>query len=195
MARTSAALIVDSDMKGLESLVYGFQGVDWRSTACPALEAAAFLVKASAADVLVLAAREPYAKALTLLRQLRSSNETSTLPVLVLGPASLRPAVLECGAIDFLPTPVFVRDVIAASRILVSIGHSHDQGHEQKVEGTLADFGCLSLIRVMSGLRRSGVLQIERANRRGEIVFSEGEIAGAQVGSLQGPPAIHHLLL
>jgi hypothetical protein len=197
MARTSAALLVDSDIKGLESLVYGFQGVDWRSMACPAPETAVFLVKASAADILVIAAREPYDKTLTLLRQLRSSEETRTMPVLVIGPASLRPSVRDCGSIDFLPTPVFVRDVITASRILVSLG-KHDpngQGREQTVDGTLADFGFLSTIRVMNGLLRSGVLQVERGNRRGEILFSEGEIAGAQVGSLQGPPAIHHLLL
>ena len=197
MARTSAALLVDPDLKGLESLVYGFQGVDWRSTACPTPETAALLVKASAADILVVAAREPHNKTLALLRQLRSSEETRTLPVLVIAPASLRASVLECGSIDFLPTPVFIRDVIAASRILVSLGthHGHEQGREPKIDGTLADLGFFSIIRVMSGLLRSGVLQVERANRRGEILFSEGEIAGAQMGSLQGPPAIHHLLL
>ena len=197
MARTSAALLVDSDLKGLESLVYGFQGVDWRSTACPAPETATFLVKASAADILVIAAREPHEKTLTLLRQLRSNEENSGLPLLVMGPASLRTSVLDCGSIDFLPTPVFVRDVITASRLLVSLGnhHAHAPGSEAGIDGTLADFGLFSIIRVMTGLARSGVLQVERANRRGEILFSEGEIAGAQVGSLQGPPAIHHLLL
>jgi ActR/RegA family two-component response regulator len=197
MARTFAALLVDSDLKGLESLVYGFHGVSWRSTACAAPETAAFLIKESVADIAVIAARAPYDKTLTLLRQLRASEETRTLPLLVIGPASLRPSVLECGSINFLPTPAFVRDVIAACRILVSLG-GHDaqaQGGEGKIDGSLADFGFFSLIRVMSGLLLSGVLQLERANRRGEILFSEGELAGAQVGSLQGPPAIHHLLL
>jgi hypothetical protein len=155
------------------------------------------LVKASGADILVVAAREPHDKTLTLLRQLRSSEETRTLPLLVIGPASLRASVLDCGSIDFLPTPVFVRDVIAASRILVSLGKqdAREPGREPIIDGTLADFGLFSLIRVMGGLLRSGVLQVARANHRGEILFSEGEIAGAQVGSLEGPPAIHRLLL
>ena len=60
----------------------------------------------------MIAAREPYDKTLTLLRQLRSSEETHGLPLLVMGPASLRADVLDCGSIDFLPTPVFVRDAI-----------------------------------------------------------------------------------
>ena len=197
MARTFAALLVDSDLKGLESLVYGFLGASWRNTACAAPETAAFLIKASSAEIAVIVARPPYDKTLTLLRQLRASEETRTLPLLVLGPASLRPDALDCGMIDFLPTPVFVRDVIAASRILVSLNShaTHAQGHEASVDGTLADFGFFSLIRVMCALPRSGVLRIERAKHRGEVLFSDGEIAGAQVGSLQGPPAIHHLLL
>jgi ActR/RegA family two-component response regulator len=197
MARTFAALLVDSDLKGLESLVYGFQGVSWRSTACAAPETAALLVKASAADLAVIAVREPHDKILALLRQLRSSAETRTLPLLVIGPASLRASVQDCGSIDFLTTPIFVRDVITASRILVSLRNhtAHLQDREAVIDGPLTDFGFFSLIRVMSGLRRSGVLQVERANRRGEILFSDGDIAGAQVGSLQGPPAIHHLLL
>jgi hypothetical protein len=155
------------------------------------------LVKASAADILVVVAREPYDGTLTLLSQLCSNEETRALPLLVMGPASLRSSVLDCGAIAFLPTPVFVRDVITASRILVSLGTQHADAHnrEPKIDGTLADFGFFSIIRVMSGLLRSGVLQVERANRRGEILFSEGEMTAAQVGSLQGPPAIHHLLL
>jgi hypothetical protein len=197
MARTSAALLVDSDLRGLESLVCGFQGVDWRSTACPAPETALLLVKASAADILVVVAREPYEGTLTLLSQLCSNEGTRSLPLLVMGPASLRSSVLDRGAIAFLPTPVFVRDVITASRILVSLGTQHADAHnrEPKIDGPLADFGFFSIIRVMSGLLRSGVLQVERANRRGEILFSEGEITAAQVGSLQGPSAIHHLLL
>ena len=197
MARTSAALLVDSDLKGLESLVCGFQGVDWRSTACPTPETALLLVKASAADILVVVAREPHDTTLTLLRQLRSNEATRALPLLVIGPASLRPSVLDCGAIAFLPTPVFVRDAITASRILVSLGtqHADTHGREPKIEGKLSDFGFFSIIRVMSGLLRSGVLHVERASRRGEILFSEGEITAAQVGSLQGPSAIHHLLL
>jgi hypothetical protein len=197
MARTSAALLVDPDLRGLESLVYGFQCADWRSTACPATETAPLLVKASAADIVVVAVREPYDKTLTLLRLLRSDEANRALPLLVMGPASLRSSVLGCGPIDFLPTPVFVRDVITASRILVALGaqHTHEHGREPRINGTLADFGFFSIIRVMNGLLRSGVLQVERANHRGEILFSEGDIAGAQVGSLQGLPAIHQLLL
>jgi hypothetical protein len=189
MARTFAALLVDSDLKGLEALVYGFQGADWRITACPAPETAAFLVKASAADIVVVASREPQDKALALARQLRSQDDTRSLPLLVLGPFSQRARFLEIGGVDFLCTPVFVRDVITASRIATA------RDAQSKIDGSLTEFSLLSLLRSMSSLGSSGVLQVERAGRRGEILFSEGELTGAQLGALQGSAALHHLLM
>src|SRR5205814_3842794 len=58
-----------------------------------------------------------------------------------------------------------------------------------------SEYGLFFLLRTMIGLGRSGILQIERANRRGEIRFFEGQVTAAQVGSLQGSAALHHLLL
>lgn len=191
MARTFAALLVDLDLKGLEALVYGFQGADWRITACPAPETAAFLVKASAADVVVVASREPHDRTLNLVRQFRSQEDTRTLPVLVLGPASVRASVLESGNVDFLSTPVFVRDAIMASRISIATPREP----EPKIDGSLSDLSLLSLLRSMSGLGRSGVMHVERAGRRGEVLFSEGELTGSQLGALHGSAALHHLLL
>ena len=190
MGRASSALVVDSDIKGLEALVYGFQGVDWRITACPAPESAAFLVKASGAELVVAAAREPHDKLLAMLRQLRATEESRALPILVLGPAALRAPLRDLGTIELLPLPVFVRDVITASRLLVDAGKTG-----QDVQGRPADYGMLSLVRTLAELRRSGVLHLERGGRRGEISFAEGEIVAAQLGSLQGAAAVHHLML
>jgi hypothetical protein len=195
MARASSALVVDSDIKGLEALVYGFQGADWRITACPAPESASFLVKASGAELVVVAVREGHEKVLAMLRQLRASPESRALPVLVLGPAALRAALGDVGSIDLLPLPVFVRDVITASRLLVNLGAVPKPGEEARLEGTMAEFGLLSLVRTMVGLKRSGVLHVDRGGRRGEITFAEGEVAGAQLGALQGASALHHMLL
>ncbi len=191
MARTFAALLVDSDLKGLEALVYGFQGAAWRSTACPTPDAASFLVKASAAEVVVVASREPHDKTLALVRQLRSQDDTRNVPLLVLGPAHLRASVLESGNVDFLSTPVFVRDVIASCRIAMALAGDS----EPRIEGSLAELSLLSLLRSLSGLGRSGVLRVERANRGGEVLFSDGELTGAQLGALQGSAALHHLLM
>jgi hypothetical protein len=197
MPRTHAALIVDSDPKGLESLVYGFQGAGWRITACPAPETASLLVKAARAEVVVAASRTDHDKVHALIKQLRGREAFRSLPVLVLGPEELRLHVKQHGQTDLLPLPTFVRDVLSASQMLVASEGSDSAPHGDQpilADATTAQ-GSLSLVRTMNGLRKSGSLHLARKGRHGEILFHEGELTGAQVGSLQGMAAVQHLLV
>ena len=102
MPSQHAVLIVDADPKGLESLVYGFQGADWRMTACPSPETASLLVKASGAQIVVVATRSEHERTHTLVRQLRGKELFRTVPVLVLGPEELRQPLKEHGEVDLL---------------------------------------------------------------------------------------------
>jgi len=197
MSSSHSALIVDADPKGLEALVYGFQGADWRITACPTPETASLLVKASGAAVVVIASRSEHEKAHALIRQIRAKEAFRTLPLLVLGPEELRKPLKEGGDVDLLPLPAFVRDVLTASQLLVEAGVAAEQkpGEELCFATPIAARTTLSLIRTMCGLARSGLLQLERKGRHGEILFHEGELTAAQVGQLQGMAAVQHTLI
>jgi hypothetical protein len=196
MSSSHAALIVDADPKGLEALVYGFQGADWQITACPTPETAALLVKASDAAVVVIASRTEHEKTHALIRQIRTKETFRTLPLLVLGPEELRKPLKEGGAVDLLPLPAFVRDVLTASQLLVEAGAAAAQpGEEFSFATPIAAGTTLSLLRTMCGLARSGLLQLERNGRRGEILFHEGELTAAQVGQVQGMAAVQHMLI
>jgi hypothetical protein len=197
MSSSHAALIVDADPKGLESLVYGFQGADWRITACPTPETASLLVKASGANIVVIASRTEHEKAHALIRQVRAKEAFRTLPVLVLGPEELRKPLKESSDVDLLPLPAFVRDVLTASQLLVEAGAAaaHKPGEEPSFATAITTMATVTLIRTMSGLARSGVLHLERKGRGGEISFHESEVTAAQVGPLQGMAAVQHLLI
>lgn len=197
MPRTHAALIVDSDPNGLESLVYGFQGAGWRITACPAPETASLLVKASGAEVVIAASRTDHDKVHAMIRQLRSREAFRALPVLVLGPDELRAQVRQHGQADLLPLPTFVRDVLSASQMLVASDGAvaGPPGDQPLLEDSISAQASLSLVRTMNGLRRSGSVHLARRGRHGEILFHEGELTGAQVGPLQGVAAVQHLLV
>ena len=197
MSRSHAALIVDADPQGLESLVYGFQGADWRITACPVPETASLLVKASSAEIVVIASRGQHEKAHSLVRQLRGMDTFRALPVLVLGPEELRSSLKEQRDVDLLPLPAFVRDVLTASRMLVvaSAAATQNPGEDPRYAGPTTPVETLSLVRTMNGLARSGLLRLERRARHGEIWFHEGEPTAAQFGQLEGGPAIQHVLL
>jgi len=197
MSSSHAALIVDADPKGLESLVYGFEGADWRITACPAPETASLLLKASGAAIGVIASRVEHERAYTLIRQIRAKEAFHTLPLLVLGPEELRKPLKAIGDVDLLPLPAFVRDVLTASQLLVEAGVAAAQrpGEEPCFAPRIATMTTLSLIRTMCGLARSGTLELERKGRHGEILFHEGELTAAQVSQLQGMAAVQHVLI
>jgi Domain of unknown function (DUF4388) len=197
MSSSHSALIVDADPKGLEALVYGFQGADWRITVCPTPETASLVVKASGAEIVVVASRTDHEKVHALIRQIRAKEAYGTLPLLVLGPEELRKPLKEIGDANLLPLPTFVRDVLTASRLLVEAGPVAAQkpGQEPSFAQPISASATLSLIRTLCGLARSGVLQLERKGRHGEILFHEGEVTAAQSGQLQGMVAVQHILI
>jgi hypothetical protein len=197
MSSAHAALIVDADPKGLEALVYGFQGADWRITACPTPETASLLVKASGAALVVIASRTDHDKAHTLIRQIRGKESLRALPILLLGPQELRTELKDRPDVDLLSLPAYVYDVLTASHLLVGAGAMAAQrpGDELRFATAIADNTTVSLVRTMIGLGRSGQLQLKRKGRQGEILFHQGEVTGAQVGPLQGMAAIQHLVV
>ena len=197
MSSSHAVLIVDADPKGLEALVYGFQGADWRTTACPTPETASLLVKTSDPTIVVIASRAEHEKVQALIRQIRAEEAFRTLPLLVLGPEELRNPLKKISDVDLLPLPAFVRDVLTASQLLVEAGAAAAQkpGEELSFAPPIATTTTLSLIRTMCGLARSGMLHLERKDRHGEILFHEGELTAAQVGQLQGMAAVQHVLI
>jgi DNA-binding response OmpR family regulator len=194
MTSPHAVLIVDADPKGLEALVYGFQGADWKITACPSPETASLLIKASAAHLVVIASRGEHERMHSLVRQLRAKEAWRSLPILVLGPEDLRPTLAESGNVDLLALPAFVRDVLSASELLLA-STAATPGEEPCFRGAITGARTLSLVRTMSGLVRSGHLHLERNGRTGEILFHQGELTFASVGPLQAMAAVQHLMV
>ncbi len=197
MSSLHAALVVDADPQGLEALVYGFQGADWRITACPTPETASLLVRASGAEIVIVASRTDHDKAHALIRQIRSKEPSRTLPILVLGPEELRKPLKESGDVDLLPLPAFVRDILTASQLLVEASASAAQkpGEEPSFGLPITAATTLSLMRTLCGLACSGLLELERKGRHGEILFHQGELTAAQVVQLQGMAAVQHVLV
>jgi len=198
MSRTqAAALIVDSDPKGLEPLVYGFQDAGWRITACPTPETASLLVKASGAQLVVAASRRDHDKVHAMVKQLRAREAFRSLPVLVLGPEELRGELKQHGQTDLLPLPALVRDVLTASQVLVGddTATAPRPGDQTSFEDSITAQTSLSLVRTMKGLARSGSMHLARKGRHGEILFHEGQLTAAQVGQLQGMAAVQHMLV
>src|SRR4051812_6904281 len=196
MHRLTPALVVDADPRGLEALAYGFHGEGWQPTLTPDFADAHDAAVRSTPQLAVVVVRDPSGPGLTALRDLRAAGGGAPLPVLVLGPESLRTEVRAIPCADFLALPAFVRDVLTASKLLTAVHQASGRTDDEAgMSGSLSEYGLFYLMRTMISLGRSGILQVERATRRGELRFSDGELTGATVGSLSGMAALHHLLL
>lgn len=192
MARSLDVTLLDSDLRGRETLGYALEGEAFRVAAFSDVREALVPISANRPAVILVVIRESIDHGLDQLNALRSHPATQGIPVLAIGPTPLRPEVQSLGTIDFLPLPCFVRDTLTACRLLGSTATGPD-GTE--VHGSLSDFGFFFVVRTMMGLGRSGVVTLARANRQGEVRFLGGEVVSAVVGSLQGQPALHQLLL
>jgi CheY-like chemotaxis protein len=198
MPRLSAALVIDSDPKGLEALGYGLQVEGCRVTSAADLDGAVASIASSPPQLAIVVVRDPDAGGLAITRALATPRPSGVvLPVLVLGPESVRAEVKGIAGAAFLPLPAFVRDVATASKLILALhGAGMAAGAEDAdIGGALSDYGLFYLMRTMAGLGRSGVVLLERGNRRGEVRFFAGQMTAAQSGSLQGSAALHHLLL
>jgi CheY-like chemotaxis protein len=201
MSRLSQVLLFDSDSRGRDTLIYGLEG-ESVSTQRPtdAAEALALAQGVARPDVLVVVLRGTEDQGWFLLRQVSTVEDLRGMPRLVLAAAAELPGELRQlpGDTHFLPLPAYVRDVITACKLLAagtSGAGAAANGQEPHLAGTLSDYGLLFLVRTMVGLGRSGTILVERASRKGELRFNDGKLVSAEVGSLQGLPALHQLLL
>jgi CheY-like chemotaxis protein len=198
MNQLSTLVLVDTDPRRLETLTYGFEreGCTVAGTSDPRL--AADLVRTTSPQLAVVSLRGPGPEDIEIIAGLRSSVNGRNLPVVTLGPVELRPAALAAGATDFLPTPLFLRDVISVSRLLTFKEQvaAPDAEAVVSIEGRLSEYyGLFYLLRAMAVTGRSGILALGHGNRKAELRFSDGAVMAAHVAALQGLPAVHHLLL
>jgi hypothetical protein len=194
MPRLCHAILYDADEKGRQALAYGFEVDGLKVTATADLEAARGLVTVTPGEVVIVVVRESDPAGIPLARRLAENPETRAVPRLVLAETATLPERLVGlpGPTAFLPLPAFVRDVVTATKLLAAGAAS---GEESSFEGALSDLGLFFIVRCMVGLGLSGIVELERGARKGELRFQQGEIVSAQVGGLEGPAALHQLLL
>ncbi|HVZ86132.1 MAG TPA: response regulator, partial [Polyangia bacterium] len=196
MIQPSTLLLVDADVRGLETLTFGFERDGYKVTSTSDLGRAPQLAKSSSASLAIVSLREPETSALGVIGALRDAAKD--LAVVALGPAGMKSEALGAGAVDFLPLPIFLRDVISVGKLSTVDGRRpRDGGTEpDEIQMRLSEHhGLFYLLRAMASSERSGVLQLNRGNRRAELRIHEGTVVSATVGALQGLPALHHLLL
>jgi len=204
-AELSQLLLFDTDPQGRAVLAAGFERSGVAVLGTGDLGRARELVRASTAPVLLVAIHPDEPGALALLREAARLTRPRPLTCLAFGRADLRGEALAAGALAFLPVPIFVNDVVSASRLL-SGGADVVRGGAAQIEVSLS-LGRIGsvyhLIRVFAVIGRSAVVEAIRDGRTedgagektGELRFIDGVLTSVDVAPLQGLPALHQILL
>ncbi len=197
MIQPSSLFVVDADARSLETLTFGFEREGCKVTGTSDLKRASLLVRSAGAEVAVVSLREPEPSSLEVVSSLREIAKE--LPIVVLGPQGFKADALRAGAADFLTLPTYLRDVIGVGKLSAlgsKGGQAPDPEGSSELQTRLSEhYGLFYLLRAMASSERSGILSLTRGNRRAELRIHEGTVVSANVGAMQGLPALHHLLL
>lgn len=68
------------------------------------------------------------------------------------------------------------------------------KGEAEEIEGSLSQLGIPDLMQILGMNRRSGRLNLERGNERGEIIVADGRPVNARLGRVEGEKALFRLL-
>ena len=114
MAKLSQLLLFDPDPSGLETLTYAFEKDGIAIVAFDKAAQAQEALESTTASLMIVALRDPEPGGLELIRSTSNDPRTRNIACLALGPAKSRGAAPGAGAFGYLPSPLFVRDLIDA---------------------------------------------------------------------------------
>lgn len=199
MAKLSQLLLYDPDPSGLETLTYVFQkngcAVTATSDADKLIELVQMLTPGSPLVLVVL--RHPEQKGLEVIREITGNPRTRNLACVAIGQANLRGAAIQAGAFGLLSSPVFVRDVLDASKLVAAATVPGSRpSPDTEISIKLSEVGGIYfLIRALAATGRSAAVEVQRGPRRGELRFIDGDLSSVQIGGLSGLSALHQALL
>jgi CheY-like chemotaxis protein len=197
MAKLSQLLLFDPDPSGLETLTYVFEKDGCTVGAISDAAKARAMILGTTSPLVLVALRDPEEVGIDLIQATTSNPRTRNIACLAIGPAKSRSAAMQAGAFGFLSSPLFVRDVLDACKLVAAaMVPGSRPSPDAEISIKLSEIGGVyCLIRALAACARSAAVEIQRGPRRGELRFLDGILSSVQLGALSGLSALHQLLL
>ncbi len=152
-----------------------------------------------APDLVVCDYRMPGLSGLELLGKLASAFPRAAV-VMLASRADIAGPLAGCGPMveEFIEKPFFVDEATARiKRVLdrVVLGKAtREAGDSTSVRGTLAQMSVMDLLQTLDIGRKSCILALTRNGQRCEMIFHDGQLVHATMGSLGGEPAVYKVV-
>lgn len=197
MAEPKNLLLFDTNPRHLDTLRFGFEKAGCSVVATSDVETARGLLQTSQPSVVVVGVHASDPRGFDLVRSLGHADEATRAACVAFGRPELRSDSVAAGALGFLQLPIFVSDIIGVCRLIAATSGSQGRlsAEEEVVMNADEIEGIYHLVRVLSVIGRSAVVAAVHGGKRAELRFIDGVLTAVELGSVQGLPALHHLLL
>jgi DNA-binding response OmpR family regulator len=193
-------LLVDADPRSLRVLEVSLRKAGYSVTTSGDVDGALELLELVEPDMILADTRLPGKDGFAFVAALRANPHWADIPLVFL---SSDPSVeskmrgLSLGVEDYLTKPVYIREILTRVNLAMQRKEREGIGRTSKTRfaGSLADMGLVDLLQTIDVSRKSGVLRLSSANKRGAVFFNEGKVLDAELGSLTGELAIYRFLL
>jgi CheY-like chemotaxis protein len=199
-------LLVDADPFRLRMLGVGLRQSGWDVTTLG--DGAAALDKADwdMPDLVVTDTHLPTLDGFALLQSMKKDPELADVPVVVLAsePSEAdKKHAFALGAADYVPRPVYVRELAARIRVLLA-NRARESAEAQLfstpagrglLTGSTRDLALADLLQDICGARATGVVRLRCGAQEALIFFRGGDVVDAKLGPLRGEEVVYRALL
>lgn len=129
----------------------------------------------------------------------RLKGDYKSLPVILISSnkeINTRIRALEIGIDDYLVKPIYIKEVIARTKIHLQKKEREriEEGITAGFIGSLADIGLFDIVQTIELNKKSGILEIKGKTQEGRIYFKNGQIVQANLGKIKGENAVYKML-
>jgi CheY-like chemotaxis protein len=199
-------LLVDGDPFRLSVLGVGLRQSGWDVTTVGDGAAALDKVDWDAPDLVVTDTHLPTLDGFALLQTMKKDPELAAVPVVLL---ASEPSVADekhaiaLGADDYVPRPVYVRELAARIRMLLANRARESAGAQLfstpagrgLLTGSTRDLALADLLQDICGAGATGVVRLRCGAQEAYIFFRGGNVVDAQLGPLRGEEVVYRTLL
>ncbi len=194
-------LIVDGDARNRRVLEVSLRKAGFSITPAESAEEALEFLQHAEPDLIISDTRLPKRDGFDFVMDVKGNPRWKLIPFIFLtSEKSIEDKVrgLELGVEDYLTKPIYIKEI--TTRVTMLLQRKQHERLEKKdaartkFSGELADMAVVDLVQTIEISRKTGTISLTTELGEATVWFRDGAIIDAEMGRLQGEPAIYRLL-
>ncbi len=193
-------LIVDGDARNRRVLEVSLRKAGFSITPAESAEEALEFLDHAEPDLIISDTRLPGDDGFAFCTRVKDNDRWAAIPFIFLTSAKAiedKVRGLELGVDDYLTKPIYIKEI--TTRVAMLLQRKQRERLERKdartkFSGQLADMAVVDLLQTLEISRKSGTIQLGTDLGEATLWFRDGAVVDAEMGRLQGEPAVYRLL-